>query len=263
MRKHAVALLLLVVFVLVAGGLAFRAREARELRETARAAEALARRAEKQSGEIVWRVPTRRKVVALTFDDGPDPKYTPAVLALARRTGIKLTFFLVGREIRHYPDLAKQEAADGHAIGNHTWSHPVLTSEGEQGDLSELERCEDEIERICGGRTHLFRPPKGRWDGDTFVAAAALGYRMILWSVALEHHDATTPEAMAQRVLNQVTPGMIILAHDGAPNGPVDRSKTMRALPLLVDGLRAEGYKLVTVPELMQMAQSEGLRQAE
>jgi peptidoglycan/xylan/chitin deacetylase (PgdA/CDA1 family) len=212
----------------------------------------LAHEAEVESGEIVWRVQTDRKAVALTFDDGPDPKYTPTVLALGRQRGVKFTFFLVGREIQLHPDLARQEVAEGHMIGNHTWEHPTMTYDTERQDISEVERCEDEIEKICGERTHLFRPPKGMWDGDTFLAAEALGYRMILWSVALEHHEAKTPEAMAQRVLDQVQPGMIILAHDGEPCHQVDRSKTMKALPILLDGLKQRGYELVTIPELLK-----------
>jgi peptidoglycan/xylan/chitin deacetylase (PgdA/CDA1 family) len=199
----------------------------------------------------VWRVKTDQKLVALTLDDGPDPKYTPTVLALARKTGAKLTFFLVGREIQLHPDLARQEVAEGHAIGNHTWDHPTMTYDTTRQDISEVERCEDEIEKICGERTHLFRPPKGMWDGDTFLAAEALGYRMILWSVALEHHSAKTPEAMAQRVLDQIRPGMIILAHDGEPCHQVDRSKTVKALPILLAGLKQRGYTLVTIPELL------------
>ncbi len=208
---------------------------------------------EARSGGIIWRVSTDRKVVALTFDDGPGPKYTPAVLALARKRGIKFTFFLVGKQIQLHPDLARQEIAEGHVIGNHTWDHPTMTYDTAREDIGEIERCEDEIERICGKRTHLFRPPKGMWDGDTFLAADSLGYKMILWSVTLEHHNTKTPEAMAQRVLDRIRPGMIILAHDGEPGHRVDRSRTIKALPILLEGLKARGYELVTVPELIEL----------
>jgi len=199
----------------------------------------------------VWRVPTEQKVVALTFDDGPNPVYTPQVLKLAREKGIKVTFFLIGRNIQLYPELAREEAAEGHALGNHTWDHHEMPQLSRRQDMSEIERCEDEIERICGQRPHLFRPPKGAMNGNTLAAAATLGYRVVLWSVALEHHPSRTPEEMAQRVVRMARPGMIILAHDGAP--PVDRSKTLRALPILVDGLQRKGYRFVTVPELLAM----------
>ena len=203
-------------------------------------------------GRVVRRVETKQKVVALTFDDGPDAKYTPTVLRLAREKKLRLTFFLVGREIEHHPDLARQEVAEGHAIGNHTWDHPVLTFDTEPQDISELERCESEIEKVCGERTYMFRPPKGMWNDDTFLAADRLGYRIILWSVALEHRTAKTPQAMARRVIEKIGPGMIILAHDGEARVPLDRSKTMKALPILVDGIRKKGYQFVTVPELLK-----------
>jgi peptidoglycan/xylan/chitin deacetylase (PgdA/CDA1 family) len=224
----------------------------------------VARRSEEEAGrrhgsgtpEIVWKVATKEKVVALTFDDGPDPRYTPQVLRLARKKGLKLTFFLVGREIQLHPALAREEVAEGHVIGNHTWDHPTMTYDTERQDISEIERCEGEIEKVCGERTYLFRPPKGMWDGDTFLAALAAGYRMILWSVALEHHTAKTPHAMAERVVRKIRPGMIILAHDGEPCHPVDREKTMKALPILVDALQKRGYRFLTVPELLTLAHS-------
>ena len=100
----------------------------------------VAHRAQERAGEIVWRVQTRQKVVALTFDDGPDPRYTPTVLRLARDRRLKLTFFLVGREIRLHPDLARQEVAEGHAIGNHTWDHEVLTRDTRLRGIGEIER---------------------------------------------------------------------------------------------------------------------------
>jgi peptidoglycan/xylan/chitin deacetylase (PgdA/CDA1 family) len=268
MRFAALTTALLATALLLAGCVKTR-REARvvahRLREnTARAVRHVRRgvsediyRAEEHSGEIIWRVKTKKKVVALTLDDGPDPKYTPTVLALARKKGLKLTFFLVGREIVDHPSLARQEVAEGHAIGNHSWDHPNMTQKSEHQDLREIERCEDEIERICGERTHLFRPPKGYWDGDTFRAGAGLGYRMILWSIALEHHSAKTPEAMAKRVADNIAPGMIILAHDGEPCHPVDRHQTIKALPLLVEALQAKGYRFVTIPELLALGSKE------
>lgn len=208
-------------------------------------------RADARSQAVVRGVETAQKVIALTFDDGPDPKYTPAVLELARERGIKLTFFLVGQEIQLHPELARQEVAEGHAIGNHTWDHHVMTPLSKRQDMSEIERCEDEIEQVCGRRTHLFRPPKGLFDDYTLSSAAVLGYRMVLWSVALEHHHRN-PQRMAQRVIDMARPGMIILAHDGEAGHPTDRTHTLQALPVLVNGLQQKGYRLVTVPELLE-----------
>jgi peptidoglycan/xylan/chitin deacetylase (PgdA/CDA1 family) len=251
---------LLLCVVALAGCARTRTEEKRAVGSAGRELQGVTRLADERSGEIIWRANTDKKVVALTLDDGPDPRYTPTVLELARTKGLKLTFFLVGREIQLHPELARKEVAEGHVIGNHTWDHPTLTYDTESQDISEIERCEDEIEGICGKRTHLFRPPKGMWDGDTFLAALGLGYRMVLWSVALEHHSAKTPEAMAERVIRKIRPGMIILAHDGEPCHPIDREQTIRALPILVEGLQKQGYQFVTVPELLELAKEQRRR---
>ena len=203
---------------------------------------------------VVSRVRTQEKVLALTFDDGPDPKYTPAVLAFARAKGVKLTFFVVGKQVQSYPELAKQEAAEGHAVGNHTWDHHIMTELSQRQEVSEIQRCDDVLDRICGQHALLMRPPKGLWDEHTPRAAAALGYAVVLWSVELEHHPRRSAQQLAQRVIGLARPGMIILAHDGEADRPTDRTKTMQALPILVDGLRQKGYRFVTVPELMAIA---------
>jgi peptidoglycan/xylan/chitin deacetylase (PgdA/CDA1 family) len=203
---------------------------------------------------VVWRVPTDQKVVALTFDDGPDPAYTPAVLDLARAKGVKFTFFVVGRQSSLYPEIVKRMAAEGHAVENHTWDHHEMTRLSERQDVSEIQLCDDEINRILGSRPSFMRPPRGEWDDDLYRAAAALGYRVVLWSIELEHHPRRSAQQMAQRATSMTRPGMIILAHDGAVDRRFDRTKTMQALPILVDGLLKKGYRFVTVPELMSMA---------
>jgi len=205
----------------------------------------------------IKKVDVEEKLVALTFDDGPDPKYTPRVLDFARGHHIPLTFFLLGERVRLHPELARRMLAEGHAIGNHTWSHTVLIGLSEAEDGAEIEACEAEIEKICGYHTKLFRPPKGKVDETVARAAATRGYEIILWSVAVEHHDAKTPQAMADRVVQRVRPGSIILAHDGSPHQDISRDRTVAALPMLVDELRRRGYRFVTVPELLARAAKE------
>lgn len=203
--------------------------------------------------EVIASVVTSQKVVALTFDDGPDPKYTPTVLALARAKGIKVTFFLIGRMVQASPALAEEEVAEGHAIGNHTWDHHRLTPLTQRQSQSEITLCQDVLDRVCGVRPHLLRPPKGLWNPRAGGAAAGLGYPLILWSLELEHHPWKTPQQLAQRAIGLARPGAIILAHDGEPDRPTDHSKTLQALPILIDGLRAKGYRFVTVPELLAL----------
>ncbi len=136
----------------------------------------------------IWSVPTDQKVVALTFDDGPDPKYTPKLLEILKAKGVKATFFLVGKNAAAHPELAEAEVAQGHAVGNHTWNHVTMTGLNARRSRTEITRCEQELDRACGPRPHLLRPPKGKWDDDTYEAASALGYTIVLWSLELEHH---------------------------------------------------------------------------
>ncbi|MFB3881223.1 MAG: polysaccharide deacetylase family protein [Armatimonadota bacterium] len=201
----------------------------------------------------IRRVATQEKAVALTLDDGPDPTYTPLVLDLARERRIALTFFVTGEHVRRYPRLVRRIHAEGHAIGNHTWSHEPMLGMSEAEDLAQMQACAVEIKEVCGDQPRLFRPPKGKLDENVVRAAASLGYTVVLWSIAVESHDASTPQQMAERVVKKVQPGSIILAHDGRRYERVSRDKTMAALPLLVEALQEQGYRFVTVPELLAL----------
>ncbi len=200
---------------------------------------------------VIRSVNTQEKLVALTFDDGPDPKYTPMVLDIARQRHIPLTFFLVGSHVRLYPELARRMLAEGHVIGNHTWSHSVMLGRNDAEDVAEIEACGLELEKVCGQRPSLLRPPKGYLDDSVIRAATGLGDQIILWTVGLEHHESTGADAMAKRAANRVRPGSIILAHDG---WRANRDRTIAAFPLLVDELRKRGYTFVTVPDLLSRA---------
>jgi len=139
----------------------------------------------------------------------------------------------------------------GHAIGNHTFSHPEnIEALNEVQIVRELDRCEALIESFTGERTYLFRPPRGLVDGRVYMIASEAGYRTVLWTVCADHHDAPTPQLMVQRVLKRIRPGGIILAHDGRFG---IRWKDVQATPLIIDSLRKEGYHFVTVPELIAM----------
>ena len=202
----------------------------------------------------IRRVEVSEKVVALTLDDGPDPKYTPLVLELARKHHLALTFFVTGEHVRLHPELARRIVAEGHVIGNHTWSHKIMLGLSESENVAEIEACGAEIEKVCGRHTKLFRPPKGRVDDNVARAAAALGYQVVLWSVAVEHRDATTPQAMAQRVIQRVQPGSIVLAHDYHPRQGGSGDRTVAALSIVVEELQKQGYRFVTVPQLLALA---------
>ena len=200
---------------------------------------------------VVFKVPTNQKVVALTYDDGPHPIYTPQILDILDRYHVKATFFMVGKSMEQHPDIVREVIRRGHVIGNHTYTHPSNIELDTQAQvIRELDTCEQVVERFTGSRAHLFRPPKGLVDGSVFTIANEEGYKTILWSVCADHHDAPTPELMAQRVFKHVRRGGIILAHDGSF---AIRWKDVAATPLIIEGLKKRGYRFVTIPELLKM----------
>jgi peptidoglycan/xylan/chitin deacetylase (PgdA/CDA1 family) len=192
------------------------------------------------------------KVVALTFDDGPHPAFTPQILDILKRYGVRATFFLIGARAERYPDLARRIVAEGHEIGDHTYSHPAdLPRKDWDAICREIVKGADAIERVTGVRPKLFRPPRGYLNYRVHTAAQLCGFTVVLWTVSADHHDAPTPEAMAQRVFKLVHPGAIVLMHDGRiPT----RWKDVKALPLILDGLRRQGYRFVTVSELLSLS---------
>jgi peptidoglycan/xylan/chitin deacetylase (PgdA/CDA1 family) len=199
---------------------------------------------------IVRCVPTSQKLVALTFDDGPQPVFTPEILKILARYHVKATFFMIGDRMERYPGAVSAVLNAGDAIGNHTYDHPHIEKDSPSQIARELEKCERVIERLTGRRAYLFRPPRGYADATVMKIAASQGYRVILWWVCADHHDAPTPRQMAQRVLDRVKPGAIILAHDGDSG---IRWKDVAATPLIIQGLLKRGYRFVTVPELLRL----------
>jgi peptidoglycan/xylan/chitin deacetylase (PgdA/CDA1 family) len=194
-------------------------------------------------------VNTSERVVALTFDDGPDPRYTPRILALLKIMGIRATFFQVGKQVEKYPEIAKAVAAEGHVIGNHTYSHMDLGSATLEQIQAEIENCEKAIVNATGQRPTLFRPPKGHYNETLNQILEQNNYNLILWRLCVEHKPAPTSIDMACRIIAKVRPGTIILAHDGRLN----RDKDIEALPLIISHLKEKGYKFVTIPELINI----------
>ncbi len=201
---------------------------------------------ERRSGFVLWRGDGSRKEIALTFDDGPDPVFTPQVLALLRRHRAHATFFLIGKFVRKNPEIVRRTLSEGHAVGNHTETHPHLERFLAPEVRSEMERCDEALASEARIRTWLFRPPRGEWNPTIFDVARSRGDRLILWTYAVEHRDAPTADSMAKRALDLAQPGAIVLMHDGG-----HRDKTVQALAQILDGLERRGYRFVTVPELL------------
>jgi peptidoglycan/xylan/chitin deacetylase (PgdA/CDA1 family) len=196
----------------------------------------------------VWHVPTTERAVALTFDDGPLPNWTPRVLDTLAELAAPATFFLVGRHLRANRSLARY---DGHEVANHTWSHADLARLDERAALDEVRRCHDEIGSVLGRAPSFLRPPWGHVGGSTLLAADSLAYDMIFWSQRMpENEYRADPGSIVARVVRDVRPGAILLAHDvGSP----DRLITIDNLKGIVQSLRLNGFRLVTVSELLAL----------
>lgn len=197
-------------------------------------------------GERVDRVETSEKLVALTFDDGPRGKVTEDILATLNRYQVKATFFLVGRQIKKYPVLTQQLWQSGHQLANHSFQHLAMDDEDWQRYGWELSDT-DALIRQSGyqGEIH-FRAPMGKKRLLLPLQLAWRGQAHILWDVNPHDYQGTTPDIMVQTVLNKVKPGSIVLLHD--------RDNTLAALPGMIEGLKAKGYRLVTVDQLMAAA---------
>ncbi|MEU4858494.1 polysaccharide deacetylase family protein [Kitasatospora aureofaciens] len=191
----------------------------------------------------VYELDPAQRVVALTIDDGPDPKYTPAVLDLLQQHGIRATFFLIGENAVEHPALVREIADRGHHIANHTWTHPDLRHMPESAVRDELERTSDLLHRTTGRLTTWFRAPGGDWSPVSLKVAADLGLRNMGWSVDPRDWSRPGTPAIIDTILKEVRPGAIVLNHDGGG----DRSQTVAALKTYLPTLIDSGY-LFTAP---------------
>ena len=183
------------------------------------------------------------RVLYLTFDDGPSPRWTPQVLELLRRYRAQATFFVVGSLVDAYPALVRRLVREGHALGNHTYGHIRLTRMSEREFAAELERADAAIRRVTGTSSLWLRPPYGAIDASTRVRAARRGYRLVMWDVDPQDWRQPSAESIAAHVLGNARPGAIVLLHDGGG----DRSQTIAALERILSGLCGRGYSFRTL----------------
>jgi peptidoglycan/xylan/chitin deacetylase (PgdA/CDA1 family) len=195
----------------------------------------------------IWRGTTTEKLVALTFDDGPNPapQRTPALLDALKNTGASATFFVVGLRAEQSPDLLRRMVSDGHELANHSYSHPNLTFLDSYAVEKELCRTSVIIREATGKRPRFYRPPGGNFNTAVVGAAEAMGMAGAYWTVdGIKFESAPfTPAQLTKFVLSNVRPGAIVLLHNAPTN-------TINAVTDIVNGLRAKGYTLVTMSEL-------------
>lgn len=204
----------------------------------------------------VCRVETGRHLVALTFDDGPDPAYTPQVLSLLSRNGARATFFVLGESASRWPALVKSELETGMEVGDHTWDHPHLPSMSSDSAFGEVSRTRNLLRRY-GAEVALFRAPYGGIRADDLSRIEHSGLRVVHWSIAVDHYVgglALGPAEASQALLEAIRPGDIILAHDAhvlPQDGGGNRAAAMATLERLVPELRARGFTITTVSHLV------------
>jgi len=185
--------------------------------------------------------------IAMTFDDGPSGPNTPKLLDLAAQKHIKLTFFLIGENAAHYPQLVQRELAEGHEIGNHSYTHPDLAKMSDDAVHAEIQKTQDAIIGASGYRPILMRPPYGAITArQKLWIAKDFGVKLILWDVDPLDWKNPGPDVVADRIIAATRPGSIILSHD-------IHSGTVAAMPKVFDTLLAKGFRFVTVSQLIAM----------
>ena len=201
--------------------------------------------------EVTWHVDTDRPLVALTFDDGPMPDWTPMVLDTLDKHDARATFFTIGQHLSAHADLVRGRY-DRHEVANHTWSHSDLAMLDEHHVGDEISRAHDTIAKVTGQHARLLRPPWGHLGGSTLKVADKPGYDVVLWSQKMpEQAYQDDPSGLVTAVVAAARPGSIILAHDtGAP----DRLVALRQLGDIIAGLRGKGFQLVTASDLIAAA---------
>ena len=202
---------------------------------------------------VYFRGQTEEKIVALTFDDGPHPVYTPRVLEILETFGVKATFFLIGHQARSHPEIVLQIKAQGHEIENHSDNHlfylPWLPAERMR---QEIVAAQETIHRITGSYPSFFRSPLG-WVSDDLVAVCReLKLPIINGSVKVGDVSLPGTEYIIQAVLDKTRNGAIIILHDAGGVGSYrDRTQTLEALPIIIKNLKDQGYKFVILKELI------------
>ncbi len=206
--------------------------------------------------DTIYHIPSTEKVVALTFDDGPSPVWTPRILDVLKEARVKATFFMLGMHVERYPDVARRVAEEGHEVGNHTYDHHGIF----YYKLEELNRevvdAEKIIKSITGIKTKYFRPPKAWLTRKEEKQLKDMGYETVLWSLNSKDWVTFDDRYIVKYILRHVRPGDILLFHDSGgvfkPEGG-KRKETVKAVSRLIEKLKERGYRFVTISQLLEL----------
>ena len=209
---------------------------------------------------IVWTAcnilgdpPDPQKIVALTFDDGSSAQYTPQILDILKDNGVHATFFVIGSNVIKYPELVKREIKEGHAVGNHTWSHPLFAPLESKKQLhDEITRPDSAIYNATGVHSSLFRPPHG-WCSPWMVKSAeSMGYDVVNWTIDPNDWKHPKSNIIVKRIETSLGKNAIILLHDGLElKDDPGQENTVQALREIIECFKKKGYQFVTVTQLI------------
>jgi peptidoglycan/xylan/chitin deacetylase (PgdA/CDA1 family) len=214
---------------------------------------------------VLWSVATDEPVVALTFDDGPNPRYTERLLKLLDDRGVKASFFMIGRLVEQHPDLVKAVLAAGHEIGNHSWSHLSPALIGADTARVEIDRAADAIAAVAGDRPRWYRPPRGMITGTVLRHSFETGASVAMWSVDRGSGGDDDGDAVRAHLVGALTPGAVIDMHDGLGRSSwatgssaahrlmARREAELSALPAMLDASLSAGYRFATISDLAAM----------
>lgn len=201
-------------------------------------------------GGVVGKFKTDKPIVAITFDDGPHPKWTPAFIDLLNKYDAKATFFVIGKYAHKYPDIVERAYTEGHAIGNHSWDHPSFLHIPKNKRYEQLYKCDDVIDHYNSHK--LFRPPFGHLDGPSRRQLLKKGYKIITWNRTAEDWKIGNGVESMSNKLENLSSGSVLLLHDTLhSNRNVDRSSVL----VLVEKILSEhrkNFKFVTIPYMFE-----------
>jgi len=206
--------------------------------------------------DTFYRADIPDKVVALTFDDGPSPIWTPPILDALNKSGVKATFFMLGEHVQKYPQVAKRVAQGGHEIGNHSYHHNNFIYYDKYEVEKDIKDTERIIRQATGVTTHLFRPPKSWLSKREKKKIKDFGYEVVLWTLNSKDWVNFDHKHIVRYIVKNVRPGDIILFHDSGgffKTEEGNRIETVNTIPSLVEKLKERGYRFVTVSELLEM----------
>ena len=204
--------------------------------------------------KFIYNVKTKAKLVALTFDDGPHPLFTNRLLDIFKEKGIKATFFVIGNNIEKHKKIIIRMIAEGHELGNHSYSHKNLIFKKKSMIREEIVKT-DRLLRELGVKGDIhFRPPFGRLLFAACSVIASLNKKVIMWNVPTRDFKENDPNVILKRIYKRIKPGAIIVLHDSGierPGKKIDRQATIKAVKVLVDELPKKGYEFRTISELI------------